>query len=282
MRSVPEPSVAPLGRTVVIDSAPEGRRAWFKDVWGHREVFAMLARKDFQTRYKRASLGILWAVAVPVLQGVVMAVVFSKVVELDSTRGFAATVFVGVLAFSYFAATLTAAVTSIVDGSGLTDKVWFPRVLLVLVPGVANLVSLGVSMVVLLVALPFLDVDIALRLVLLVPASALLIAFTLSLSLVVAALHVYYRDVKFLVQAALLLWIYVTPVLFPKSLLGDLGPWLDANPMTGIVTLFHLAAVGGDEAWTRPVAVSVGATVVLAIVGLEAQRRHDRLFVDLL
>jgi len=282
VRSVPEPSVAPLGRTVVIDSSPETRRAWFKDVWGHREVFAMLARKDFQTRYKRASLGVLWAVAVPVLQGVVMAVVFSKVVKLDSTRGFAATVFVGVLAFSYFAATLTAAVTSIVDGSGLTDKVWFPRVLLVLVPGVANLISLGVSMVVLLVALPFLDVDLAPRLVLLVPASALLIAFTLSLSLVVAALHVYYRDVKFLVQAALLLWIYVTPVLFPKSLLGDLGPWLDVNPMTGVVTLFHLAAVGGDEAWTRPVAVSIGATVVLAIVGLEAQRRHDRLFVDLL
>jgi ABC-type polysaccharide/polyol phosphate export permease len=280
--SVPEPSAAPLGRTVVIDSSPESRRAWFRDVWGHREVFAMLARKDFQTRYKRASLGILWAVAVPVLQGVVMAVVFSKVVELDSTRGFAAMVFAGVLAFSYFAATLTAAVTSIVDGSGLTDKVWFPRVLLVLVPGVANLVSLGVSMAVLLVALPFLDVDLAPRLVLLVPASALLIAFTLSLSLVVAALHVYYRDVKFLVQAALLLWIYVTPVLFPKDLLGGLGPWLDANPMTGIVTLFHLATIGGDEAWTRPVAVSIGATVVLAIVGLEAQRRHDRLFVDLL
>lgn len=282
MSGVPEPSAAPVGRTVTIDSSPEGRRAWLAEVWAHREVFAMLARKDFQTRYKRASLGIVWAVAVPVLQGVVMAVVFSKVIELGSRKGFGAMVFAGVLAFSYFAATLTASVTSIVDGAGLTDKVWFPRILLVLVPGFANLVSLGVSLVVLIGALPFLGVNLEPRLLLLLPASALLVAFTLSLSLVVAALHVYYRDVKFLVQASLLLWIYVTPVLYPKSLLGGLGPWLDLNPMTGIVTLFQLASVGGSEPWTRPVAVSLTATLVLAIGGLEAQRRHDRLFVDLL
>ncbi len=243
----------------------------------------MLARKDFQTRYKRASLGVLWAVAVPLLQGVVMAVVFSRVVRLeDATKGFGAIVFAGVLAFSYFAATLTASVTSIVDGAGLTDKVWFPRVLLVLVPGAANLVSLAISLAVLVVALPFLGAELGVHVLLLGPAVLLLISFTMALSLVVSAMHVYYRDVKFLVQAALLLWIYVTPVVFPKSLLGELGPWLDLNPMTGVVTLFHRAAVGGTEAWVRPVSVSVVATLVLTVVGLEAQRRHDRLFVDLL
>jgi len=225
---------------------------------------------------------VLWAVAVPVLQGVVLAIVFSRIVRLGTTEGFATYVFGGVLAFAYFSSTVATSVTAIVDGAGLTEKVWFPRALLVLVPGVANLVSLGVSVLVLIGLMPVLDVGIGPRLVLLVPATALLIGFTTALSLVVSALHVYFRDVKFLVQAALLIWMYVTPILYPKELLGGLAPWADLNPLTGIVTLVHLATVGGDDAWVRPVLVSIAATFVLAAIGLEAQRRHDRLFVDLL
>lgn len=264
---------------LVIEARPMGRRQWLAEVAAHREVFAMLARKDFQTRYKRAALGILWAVAVPVLQGAVMAVVFSRVVRLGTTEGFGVYVFAGVVAFSYFSSTLSAAVSSIVDGSGLSDKVWFPRVLLVLVPVVANLVSLGVSVVVVVALMPLLDVDVTARVALLLPGSLLLVAFTAALSMVVAALHVYFRDVRFLVQAALLLWLYVTPVIYPKELLDGLAAWADLNPMTGVVALFHNATVGGDE-WVVPVLVSIAATVVLAVVGLEAQRRHDRLFVD--
>lgn len=253
------------------------------DVWAHRAVFLMLARKDFQTRYKRAAFGVLWAVAVPVLQGVVMAAVFSQIIPRSSTGiNFGAYVFGGVLAFSYFGTTLTAGVTAIVDGSSLTDKVWFPRVLLVLVPAVANLVSLGVSMVVLLFVLPVLGVDLSTRLLLLGPAMVLLVLFSMALTLVVSALQVYYRDTRFLVQAAMLVWIYLTPVLYTRDLLGRFADWVDLNPLTGIVALIHRATVGGSEALLRPVTISVAMTVMLTLIGFEAQRRHDRLFVDLL
>ena len=267
---------------LVLEPRPASRRAWLADLGRHREVFAMLARKDFQTRYKRASLGVLWAVAVPVLQGVVLAVVFSRVLNMTDTAGYGAYVFSGVIAFSYFSSTLSTSVTAIVDGSGLTDKVWFPRALLVLVPGVANLVALAVSSLVLVIALPFLGSSIEPRVVLLLPGAALLVAFTVSLSLVVSALHVYFRDVKFLVQAALLVWLYLTPIVFTKDYLEGLASWVDFNPMTGIVTLFQMAALGVGDDWVRPVTVSVVVTLVLLVVGLEAQRRHDRLFVDLL
>jgi ABC-type polysaccharide/polyol phosphate export permease len=240
----------------------------------------MLARKDFQTRYKRASLGVLWAVAVPVLQGAIMAVVFSRVVQLDTSRGFAGFVLGGVLAFTYFSATTAAAVTAIVDGASLTDKVWFPRLLLALVPGAANLVGLVITMLVLVATLPVLDVALEPRLLLLVPAVALLVAFTNAFALVVSALHVYFRDTKFLVQAALMVWLYVTPILYPKHLLGGLSRWVDLNPLTGVVAVFHLATVGGEHDWARPVVISVVATLALAVAGFEAQRRHDRLFVD--
>jgi ABC-type polysaccharide/polyol phosphate export permease len=79
-----------------------------------------------------------------------------------------------------------------------------------------------------------------------------------------------------------LMWFYVTPVAYSKDLLGGLARFADFNPLTGVVTLFQMAAVGRQSHWQRPVLVSVIATLVVAVVALEIQRRHDRLFTDLL
>ena len=268
-------------RVLVLRDRPEGWADWVADLRRHREVLGALVRKDFQTRYKRAAFGVVWVVAVPLLQGAVLAFVFSKVVRVGSGEGYAEYVLAGILPWAYFGGTLASATTSIVDGSGLTDKVWFPRALLVAVPCLSNLIGFVVSMVVLLGTLPWLDAPMGPDLLLLVPAAALLVAFTLGMSLLVSALHVAFRDVRFLVQASLLVWIYVTPILYPKELLGWLEGWVDANPLTGIVALFH-TAVGGEEALARPVTVSVVAALALLGIGLEVQRRRDRLFVDLL
>ncbi len=262
-----------------VGAAPATRRAWWAELLAHREVLMVLARKDFQTRYKRATLGIVWAVAVPLLQGAVMAVVFSRVVSFTTGADFGAYVIGGIMAWSYFAATLSTATSAIVDASSLTDKVWFPRILLVLVPAMANTVGLVISFTVLVALLPVLDAGMGLRLALLAPAMALLIAFTMALSLVLSALYVYFRDVKFLVQAALLVWLYVTPIVYYQDQFDGAG-WLDLNPMTGVVELFRIATVGGDGDWARAVGVTVVTTMLLAVAGVEAHRRHDRLFVD--
>lgn len=269
--------------SVELTNRPESRRAWFGDVNRHLDVLMVLARKDFQTRYKRASLGLSWAVLVPVLQGSVMAAVFSRVVKVSGGNGYTVYVMGGIFAFTYFSQTLPAAVTSIVDGASLTDKVWFPRVVLVVVPVLANLVGLLITFSFLIAFLGPLGGRYSWRLLLLLPALGLLILFTTALALVLSALHVYYRDVKFLVQAALMIWLYITPVIYPISLLHRLMPLAVANPLTGVVALVHEASLGSSRgALLVPVAVSLGVTVVLLLVGSEAQRRHDRLFVDLL
>ena len=242
----------------------------------------MLARKDFQVRYKRASFGVAWAVAVPLLQAAVLSFVFSRVVRVPMGVPYAPFVFAGMVSWSYFSSATLTSVTSIVDGAGLTDKVWFPRALLPIVPCLTGLVGFAVSLVALLVIAPLLGAPVSAWLLVLLPATLLLIAFTVSLGLVLSALNVYFRDVKFLVQAALLVWLYVTPILYPKRVVGRLGSWLDFNPMTGIVDLFHLAVIGPVDQWHRAVIVTGVVTVALFLAGIEAHRRHDRLFVDLL
>ena len=211
-----------------------------------------------------------------------LAIVFSHIVKSPTKVPFGPFVFAGTIAWSYFAGSTGTSVSSIVDGVGLTDKVWFPRAVLALVPCLASLVGFGISVLAVLVIAPLLGAPLSAWLLVLIPASLLLFAFTVALGLLLSALHVYFRDVKYLTAAALLVWLYATPIVYPQSALGPAGRWLDFNPMTGIVDLFHLAVLGPFEDWHRAVIVTVVATIVLFVAGIEAHRRYDRLFVDLL
>jgi lipopolysaccharide transport system permease protein len=262
-----------------VGPAPDSWRAWLDDLRAHAPVLGVLARKDFHTRYKRASFGVLWAVAIPVLQGTVLAVVFSRVAAFDTRGSYGAYVLSGTFAWTYLTATVQAATTSVVDGSSLADKVWFPRAVLVLVPVVANLVGLCVSLALLVGLVPLLGDWPGWDLLLLVPAALLLVALATAVSLVLSVLHVYFRDTRFMVQAALVVAIYLTPVIYPAELLGRWEGWLDANPATGVIELVHAAATGSPVDG-RALVVTIAATAVLLAAGAEAHRRHDRLFVD--
>ena len=233
--------------------------------------------------YKRTSLGVLWSAAVPLLQAAVMIFVFSHFIRAGAGVSYAAFVLSGILPWSaYFAMVLPQGTTSIVDGSSLTDKLWFPRAILPLVPCVSNLVGLAIAVAILLIGAPLLGVAPSAHLLLLIPACALLVTFTMGLTMVLSALNVYFRDVRFIVTAALTVWLYATPIMYPQSRVGELGRWLDFNPMTGIISLFHAAVVGSDGSWSRALVVSLIATAALLVAAVEIHRRHDRLFADLL
>lgn len=270
------------GPELFLDGRPRRRRAWLAEVRSYWPVLRILAAKEFKTRYRGTAFGVVWAVAVPLLQTAVLAAVFSRIVRFEVEGGsYAAYVMTGMLFWSYFAATLPSATTSIVDGSNLADKVWFPRVLLVLTAPLANLIGLVVTHVVVLAALPLLDVTLSPRVLLLPAASVLLVAFTVSLGALLGALQVYFRDVRFVLQAAMLVWIYMTPIIYPADRLGRFEGLLDFNPLTGVVAISRYATLGSHGS-PRAVVVAVIATLVLAVTAIEVHRRHDRRFVDLL
>jgi len=268
-------------KVLELTSAPTPRVAWFKEIWSYREVIGILARKDFQVKYKRASFGIVWAVALPLIQAVVFVVIFSRVGHFHHTTfNYSAYVLAGVLAYGYFQTSAMAGATSIVDGASMTDKVWFPRSVLVLVPCLSNLFTLVTTMIILVVAMPIVGAAYSWRLLVLLPAMLLLVVFSISFGLCASALHVYYRDVKFIVQAGLLILFYVTPIVYPATSLHHLGTYFAYNPLTGIMSLFQFAAAGSFGGLVKPLIVTAIFTVFFFVAGLEGNRRHDRLFVD--
>ena len=259
---------------------PAGVRSWARSIWDHRSVLRTLAAKDFKVRYKRASLGVTWAVALPLVQAVVLAVVFGRLGLETAGVDYLGYGFAGVTAWSFSALSFQAGTTAVVDGAALTDKIWFPRALLVLAPIGANLVGLGIGLVIVTVvqlARGHLGVEV----LLVVPATVLLVALATGLSLVTSALYVPFRDVRFVVQAATLLLFYVTPILYTPDRLGGLADLLPLNPFAGSIGLFQQAFSGATVGLPELVGALVWTTVLL-VAGVKLHQRGDRTFVDLL
>jgi ABC-type polysaccharide/polyol phosphate export permease len=261
---------------------PGTLRDWVRSMIEHRDALVVLAAKDFKVRYKRATFGVLWAVALPLLQSAVMIAVFSRVGRFQEP-GFDYTGYVlaGMVGWAYATATIPNAATAIVDGASLTDKVWFPRALLVLSPVGANLIGLVISLA-LIGGVAAVRTGIRVQMLLVVPGVLLLVALVSGFCLLAAALHVTFRDVRFIVQAGLLVLFYATPILYPVRLLDDLTTTVSiANPMVGVVGLFQSALSTTDPSATAVIA-SVVWTVALLALSVRLHHRRDRLFVDLL
>jgi lipopolysaccharide transport system permease protein len=258
------------------------------ELWRARALVRALARRDFFVRYRRPTFGALWSVIVPLLQAVVLAVIFTRVVRIQTLADFDIPflVFVlsGVVPWTFFSLTLNTAVRSITTGSSIASKVYFPRAVLPLASVGTAVYGYVPAVAVLLVTALVAGVDLTASWLFLVPATILMIALTAAFSLVLAALQVYFRDVAFVLAAVLQAWFYGSAVFFPVTLAptGWLRTIVIANPVTGMVDLFRTAFIG-SRGYTAPaIAWSIGWTSMLLIVAVLLYRRYDRVFVDLL
>jgi lipopolysaccharide transport system permease protein len=265
-----------------LTGGPVPLRSLVGEAWDSRSLIMILAKKDFFVRYRRATFGLLWAAALPVLQALVLSFVVSKFARFDTEGGYAVFVLSGMVGWAAFSGTLAVGSTSIVDGSGLSTKIYFPRLVFPLVSTATSAYGLGISVVVLLLATIISGEGVGAHTLYLVPAVALTLTLAGSCALVLSALHVYFRDVRYLVQAALLVWLYLTPVIYPLEVLGGAQRYVEANPMTGVVELYRAATVGADPGWPATVLWSCGWCALLLVAGLVLHRRFDRVFADLL
>lgn len=278
------PRAAAVNVGFELRGAPTTVRRLLRDLWGARDLLATLARKDFFVRFRRTSFGLLWAVGLPLVQATVLAIVFTKIVRIETGGNYGIYVFSGMLPWTFLSGTVTTGSTSIVDGAQLATKIYFPRAVLPLVTLGANLYGFLPGVAVLLLGTVAIGEGLGPDVVLLVPATLLMVAFVASLTLLLAGLHVYFRDLRFIVQATTLAWFYGTPVIYPlDEATGLLRTVLLANPATGMVTLFRAAVSDtGTSGLGTALVATVGWTAVLGTVALVLHARRDRVFVDLL
>jgi lipopolysaccharide transport system permease protein len=261
-----------------------------KELWASRRLIGVLARKDFLVKYRRTSLGLVWAVALPAIQAVVLAVVFSHFigsthglggVSGGRTAAYGVFIFAGMVPWSFFSTAFTAGATSVVDGTGLAQRIYFPRAVLPLISVVTAMFPLLITAVILLVMQIILGPEPGLRTLWMIPAALLVIVLAASLSLFVSAAHVYIRDLRYAVSAAMLMLFYITPVIYPADrLAGKLQTVGLMLPTAGPVELFRLAIGAADAHWWRYVASTLIWTVVAAVAGFTLHCSRDRVLTD--
>lgn len=254
-----------------------------RDLWRSRELMIMLARKDFFVRYRRASLGLLWAIGLPLVQATVYALVLSQLVRFKTTVAYPVFVFSGVLPWAFFSSSVTAGTNSVVDGSSLATKIYFPRPVLPLVAVLSGFYGLVPGVVILVAMAAIFGAPIGVSLLLIFPAVALVFLLASAFALVLAVFEVYFRDVKHIIGAIILPWFWASGVFYPMSRLSPtLRRILEINPVVGMISLVRASIGAASPGWETAVWWSVGWASALLLGAAWLYRRYDRVCVDLL
>lgn len=247
-----------------------------RDLWRHRDLLYLLARQNYHSRYRSASLGLAWSIFLPLLQGLVIAVVFSKLIGGGKVAVYVPYVITGVTTFGFLNQSVTAASTAIVDNGAIAGRIYFPRLVLPTIGPTANLpgflISVVIAEAVVLISGGGLHWTLFLTPVAL--ALAWLLAVLAGAALTMA--HVYSRDIRYIVQAGLLVLFYATPVIYflagtpgVRALPARLTPYVVANPLTGAVQLVRYALTGQAAYLGASVAVTAGwCAGLLLLVGV--------------
>ena len=276
--------------TVVIQATRGLSALQLRAVWEYRELLYFLVWRDVKVRYKQTALGVTWVVLQPVISTLVFTFIFGLLLNVPS-NGLPYPVFAyaGLLPWQYFASALTRTSSNLVDNTNLITKVYFPRLIIPLSGVVSSLVDFAVGLVMMAVLMVIYRVQLSWA-VLLLPFFLLLAMVTaLGFGLWLSALNVRYRDIKQLLPFVVQLWMYVTPVIYPVTIIpAPLRPLLALNPMTGVVSGFRWALLGDASAVTgmqAPVllfAISVVIAIVVLVTGLFYFRSTERTFADII
>lgn len=252
-----------------------------RDLWESRHLALMLARKDFFVRYRRASLGLLWAIGLPLVQAVVYAVVLSQFVRFETPVDFAVFVFSGVLPWSFFSSAVNAATGSIVEGSALATKIYFPRPVLPLVTVLSGFYGLVPGIAILFVMALVMGNPLSIAVLWVFPAMASLFMLSASFGLVLAVLQVYFRDIKHIVGAITLPWFWASGVFYPLLILSDrFRRIIEVNPVVGIVQMFRASIGAASPDWENALVWTFLWIVGLSGAAVVLFRRYDRVCVD--
>lgn len=220
-------------------------------------LLRLLVARDLTLKYRGSALGMIWSLANPLVMTITYGLVFTYVYP-SRVEGFVYLLLLGILAWSFFAVTTRMATSAIVDSGSLVKNVYFPRLVL---PTATVLFNLSQYVVALIVLVPILSVATGhlptLRMLLLPVPLALLVIFTWGLSLILAATTARLRDVQHLLDVALQVLFWATPVVYTLDIFPP-GPWATLalySPLAPFLTALRSIAFAGE--WPSPAVVTL-------------------------
>ena len=237
-----------------------------RELLAYREILLILTWRDLKARYRGSVLGFLWTFLNPLLLMIIYSLVFSLYLRME-VRAYPIFLFTGLLPWIWFSSAMLGGATSIVDSGSLIKRVPFPPQILPAVSVTATLVNFLLALPLLLAFMVAWGFPLGWSLLTLPLPIAIQYVFTLGLTIVLSMVTVRYRDLQQILGNLLTLWFFLTPVLYPTTMVpAQFQGVLMLNPMAILVGAFQDALYGSQVPPLRQLAVVAGlATVILGV-----------------
>jgi lipopolysaccharide transport system permease protein len=273
----------------LILEAGRTEQQYWHDLWRYRELFYVLAWRDISVRYKQTTIGVLWALIQPLSQMLILTFVFGKLANLPSGGvPYALLCIAGQLPWNFFSNALTASTGSLSSSAGMISKIYFPRMIVPASAVVTTTVDFFVAMLIMVCVMIYYQY--------LPPAQVVFLPFFIVLAflaalgpgLLITALTVKYRDVRFTIPFIVQIGFYISPVAYFSNLISDkYGPVArliySLNPVVGVIDGFRWCLLGGGNKIYFPgLGVSVVVTAFFLVVGIRYFRGTEKTFADVL
>ena len=264
----------------------EPRKGWapvdLKMIWNYHELLYFLTKRDIKVRYKQTVLGGLWAIIQPVFSMIVFTLLFGRLAKIPSDGiPYPIFVYAGLLPWTYFANALSASGNSLVGSANLITKVYFPRLIVPASASLAGLLDFFVAMIVLGALMVYYQFLPCFAVFLFPVLVGLTFLCAVGAGLWLSALNVQYRDIRYVIPFLVQLWMFVSPVIYPVSIIKKEYQWLLAlNPMGGVIKAYRASLLGHLPVDWSLLGISTGIILLLFISGLYYFRRMEQVFAD--
>ena len=253
---------------------------FLKEIYDGRELLGILIVRNLKIRYKNSALGFFWTLLVPLFLIVIYAT-FLRILRFATEDPlFLPQLVTGIIVWQFLAMCLNDSLQAVVGNANLVTKTAFPRVILPLAMVLANVVNFLLSSAVLLVYLLVIKVPFG-NLAWLLVALPSQVALCLGLSLLISCLNVFFRDTEHILGVVLLSWFFLTPVIYPFSIIPSGLEYLaSVNPMTGIVSAYRGALLARNPMSPAMMRLSLVMAWAMLPLGLAVFTKLEKSFAD--
>jgi len=257
--------------------------ALFANLWRCRTILWYLIVRNLRSQYKQSALGYAWIFLNPLAQLLTLSFVFSAVLGTPSQKDVPFTLFaiLGLVPWIYFSNSVMAATESISGAGSLVTMVYFPREVLTAAAVFSRLVDLAAGLVILLAAMIIAGQPVGWTALWVLPTLLVQTLFTLGLVFPIAALNLFFHDVRFLVGVLISLWFFVTPIMYPLEIVPEKYSLIyDLNPMSRLVASYRYAMFTGVSPPLDSLLVAGVMSVLAILIGYFLFRKMEPAFAD--
>lgn len=250
-----------------------------------RELLWQMVGREVKARYKQSILGYFWVILNPLAQMLVMSFAFSVIMRIPTSASsnipYSVFLFVGFLPWTLFSNSISSSCSSLVSSASLITKIYFPRTILVLATTFAKIIDFLFALSILVFYMIAFQIPINFNILWVIPIFLIQQIFTLGLSLFLAAANLLYRDVQYLLSLLLILWMYMSPVIYPMDIVPEQYKFVfQLNPMAIFINAYRQTVLGGGVPNYTSLFIALVVSILTLLVGLSYFKSREKIFAD--